>query len=279
MNLKSPSTSLFLLSSFGGPSNLRRIAAFAGALLIASAASAVQVAVTIRNAAPENGIWAVNPWIGVHDGTFDTFTAGEAVNGAIEAASEDGNVSMLTGWFNTSQPNGEGAVIPGPVGPGRTFTQIFDLDAANLNHRFLSYFAMVIPSNDAFWANDNPSAYPIFDGAGTFIPRSFKIYGSMIWDAGTEVNDEIGANTAFLAQAAPNTGTTQNGVAALHAGFMAAGQGGIIDQVLTRFGGPLSFAGADFKQAMYPVAEITVSLVSNSTSSFPPFPSSETRAV
>ena len=101
MNLKSPSTSLFLLSSFGGPSNLRRIAAFAGALLIASAASAVQVAVTIRNAAPENGIWAVNPWIGVHDGTFDTFTAGEAVNGAIEAATEDGNVSMLTGWFNT----------------------------------------------------------------------------------------------------------------------------------------------------------------------------------
>ena len=259
MNLKSPSTSLFLLSSFGGPSNLRRIAAFAGALLIASAASAVQVAVTIRNAAPEN--------------------AGEAVNGAIEAASEDGNVSMLTGWFNTSQPNGEGAVIPGPVGPGRTFTQIFDLDAANLNHSFLSYFAMVIPSNDAFWANDNPSAYPIFDGAGTFIPRSFKIYGSMIWDAGTEVNDENGANTAFLAQAAPNTGTTQNGVAALHAGFMAAGQGGIIDQVLTRFGGPLSFAGADFKQAMYPVAEITVSLVSNSTSSFPPFPSNETRAV
>ena len=53
MNLKSPSTSLFLLSSFGGPSNLRRIAAFAGAILIASAASAVQVAVTIRNAAGE----------------------------------------------------------------------------------------------------------------------------------------------------------------------------------------------------------------------------------
>jgi len=68
---------------------------------------------------------------------------------------------------------------------------------------------MVIPSNDAFWANDNPTAYPIFDGEGNLIPRSFRIYGSAVYDAGTEVNDEIGANTAFLAQAAPNTGTTE----------------------------------------------------------------------
>lgn len=261
MKQKTPS------SSFTALRILKRGLLWASATTVfALSASAVQVAVTLRNAAPDKGIWAVNPWIAVHDGTFDTFDSGSAVNAALESAAEDGNGAMLRAWFTTSQPNGEDAVIPGPIAPGRTYTQIFDLDASNLDHRYLSYFAMVIPSNDAFWANDNPSAYPIFDGAGNFIPRSFKVYGSQIWDAGTEVNDEVGANTAFLAQAAPNTGTTEGGVAAIHAGFMAAGQGGILDQMLTRFGGPLTFTGADFKQAMYPVAEITVSLVSNSTS-------------
>ncbi|GAB5560264.1 MAG: hypothetical protein SynsKO_19110 [Synoicihabitans sp.] len=238
----------------------------ATAAVVAISASAVQVAVTLRNAAPDNGIWAVNPWLAVHDGTYDPFDSGSAASAAVEAASEDGNGSLLAAAFASAQPNGVDAVIPGPIAPGRTYTQIFELDPANPDHRFLSYFAMVIPSNDAFWANDNASAYPIFDGAGNFIPRSFRVYGSQIWDAGTEVNDEEGANTAFLAQAAPNTGTTENGVVALHPGFKAAGQGGILDQMLTRFGGPLTFTGADFTQPMYPVAEITVSLVSNSTS-------------
>ncbi len=233
-----------------------------GALLgLAAAASAVQVAVTVRNAAPDNGIWAVNPWLGVHDGTFDGFDVGSTASAAVESAAEDGNGSLLAAAFAASQPNGVGAVIAGPIAPGNTHTQIFDLDPANPDHRFLSYFAMVIPSNDAFWANDNPSAYPIFDGAGNFIPRSFRIYGSAIYDAGTEVNDEIPANTAFLAQAAPNTGTTENGVIAAHPGFLAAGQGGILDQALDRFGRTLTFTGADFTQPMYPVAEITISLV------------------
>lgn len=236
-------------------------AALIGGLILATSASAVQVAITVRNAAPENGIWAVNPWIGVHDGTFDAFDSGSAASAAVEAASEDGNGSLLAAAFGSDQPNGRGAVIPGPIAPGATHTQIFDLDPSDPAHRFLSYFAMVIPSNDAFWANDNPAAYPIFDGAGTFIPRSFHVYGSAIWDAGTEVNDEVGANTAFLAQAAPNTGTTENGVIALHPGFMAAGQGGILDQAIDRFGGTLRFTAADFTQPMYPVAEITVSLV------------------
>lgn len=236
-------------------------AALIGGLLLASTASAVQVAVTVRNAAPENGLWTVNPWIGVHDGTFDSFDAGSAASAALEAAAEDGNGSLLAEAFAADQPHGLGAVIPGPIAPGRTYTQIFELDPSNPAHRFLSYFAMIIPSNDGFWANDNPAAYPIFDGAGTFIPRSFRVYGSAIWDAGTEVNDEVGANTAFLAQAAPNTGTTENGVVATHPGFMAVGQGGILDQALDRFGGTLTFTAADFTQPMYPVAEITVSLV------------------
>jgi len=78
----------------------------------------MQVAVTVRNAAPENGIWAVNPWIGVHDGTFDGFAVGSAASAAVESAAEDGNNSQLRSAFAAAQPNGMGAVISGPIAPG-----------------------------------------------------------------------------------------------------------------------------------------------------------------
>jgi hypothetical protein len=266
MNTSQPTLISTVQHRLHGPLTLLKLAGVGALLAAATNAFAVQVAVTVRNAAPENGIWAVNPWLGVHDGTYDAFDSGSAASAALESAAEDGNGSGLAAAFAASQPNGMAAVIPGPIAPGRTYTQIFDLDPSNLSHRYLSYFAMVIPSNDAFWGNDTPNAYPIFDGAGNFIPRSFRIYGSQIWDAGTEVNDEIAANTAFLAQAAPNTGTTENGVVALHPGFMAAGQGGILDQISMAPGVPVSFTAGDFSQPMYPVAEITISLVNAPTS-------------
>jgi len=265
--MNKPTQSLLAASKLrrGLPTLLKT--AIAGSFLgLAATASAVQVAITYRNAAPENGLWAVNPWLAVHDGTFDAFDVGSASSAAVEAAAEDGNGSLLGAAFSAAQPNGQSAIIGGPIAPGNTHTQIFDLDASNPDHRYLSYFTMIIPSNDGFWANDNPTAYPIFDNAGTFIPRSFTIYGSAIYDAGTEVNDEIPANTAFLAQAAPNTGTTENGVIAAHPGFMAPGEGGILDAMLDRFGRTLTFTNADFTQPMYPVAEITVSLVNAPTS-------------
>lgn len=240
-------------------------ACLVGLASFASSAAAVQVAVTVRNAAPENGIWAVNPWLGIHDGTYDVFDVGSAASAAVESAAEDGSPALQNAAFASAQPNGLAAVIGGPVAPGRGFTQIFDLDPSIASHRYLSYFAMVIPSNDAFWGNDNPTGYPIFDDNGNFIPRSFKVYGSMVWDAGTETNDEVPANTAFLAQAGPNTGGTEGGVVAIHPGFMAAGMGGILDATSMAPGVPVTFQAGDFKQAMYPVAEITISLVNGET--------------
>jgi len=51
----------------------------------------------------------------------------------------------------------------------------------------------------------------IFDENGNFVAQSFFVAGSEALDAGTEVNDEIPANTAFFGQAAPNTGVDENG--------------------------------------------------------------------
>ena len=80
---------------------------------------------------------------------------------------------------------------------------------------------MIIPSNDGFWCYDIPVAYQIFDSDDNIIARKFQIMGTAVRDYGTEVNDEIPANTAFLAQAAPNTGPTENGVVAIQPSFMA----------------------------------------------------------
>ena len=52
---------------------------------------------------------------------------------------------------------------------------------------------MIIPSNDAFIANLDPRQYELFDAFGRFTgSRTFPIYGSGVWDAGTEVNDPLG---------------------------------------------------------------------------------------
>ncbi|NEO32726.1 MAG: calcium-binding protein [Symploca sp. SIO3C6] len=78
---------------------------------------------------------------------------------------------------------------------------------------------MVIPSNDAFLAvPDDPQADPIFDAEGNFIgPVVIERFGSDVFDAGTEVNNELGV--AFLNQTALDEGTPENGVVTAHPGF------------------------------------------------------------
>jgi hypothetical protein len=92
---------------------------------------------------------------------------------------------------------------------------------------------MIVPSNDAFVANDNPAAFRVFSDTGAFLGPNILVMGSMVMDAGSEVNDEVPMNTAFLAQMAPNTGVTEGGVVMIHLGFLPPGVGNILsDPVL-----------------------------------------------
>jgi uncharacterized protein (TIGR03382 family) len=77
----------------------------------------------------------------------------------------------------------------------------------------------------------------------------------MVWDAGTEVNDEIPENTAFLGQMMPDTGVDENGVIGLHAGFQGSqALGGALGNILSS----PQFAGGDFTIPGYPIARITI---------------------
>lgn len=235
--------------------------------LDAASVHAANVRVTIQNLAPSGGVLLTPVWVGFHDGTFDLYNRGAPASAALERLAEDGMTGPLSGAFAASGAGGVDGTIFGsagfpPFAPGGVASMDFSLDPFSPSHRYFSYASMLIPSNDAFVGNGNPLAFPIFDGSGSFLGADFIVLGTMVLDAGTEMNDELPANTAFFGQAAPDTGVNQNGLVELHSGFAPAGAGGVLDGA---FGG-FSFANADFLSSGYSIARITVTPIPEGSS-------------
>ena len=221
-----------------------------------------EVTVTIENLAPENGTFITPVWVGFHDGTFDTYDRGRTASVGLERLAEDGDTSFISEEFNLS---GSGSLdstilgiegIEGPLDPGETASATFTLDSDDPNSRYFNYASMVIPSNDAFIANGDPKAIPVFDREGNFIGADFIIYGDEVLDAGTEVNDEAQDSTAFFGQAEPDTGTDENGVVESHPGFIEDGP--ILSEDGSNENAPAAFTDADFTEPGYQVARISV---------------------
>jgi len=226
-----------------------------GLILLAVPAMAVEVTVTIENLAPANGNFLTPVWVGFHNGDFDSYDIGAPSTPGLERLAEDGNTGVISAEFLASGAGTVDATILGPVvpplAPGLTSSMTFDLDPNSPSSRFFSYATMIIPSNDAFVANAAGTAHQVFDELGNFVGASFVIMGPRVRDAGTEVNDEIPANTAFFGQMAPDTGVVEGGTVQVHDGFLPVGSGGILDDAM--------FAGADFLQDGYEIARITLS--------------------
>jgi hypothetical protein len=243
--------------------------ASASVLTMASTASAASLKITVENLAPESGTFLTPLWFGLHNGNFDLFNEGEALPiPPFERLVEDGLTAPISNYFASSGAGSvQGVVFGGPerpvaqISPGAKVSAIVNIDDSILSTPYFSYAAMVIPSNDAFFANDDPFEHRLFDDQGNFIATSFDILGSEVYDAGTEVNDEIPTNTAFLQQPAPNTGTTEGGVVSIHPGFRPAGTGGVLDASRPFRGETINFANADFKAQGYLVARITIERV------------------
>ncbi len=163
----------------------------------------------------DGGKWpfALSPGLFVlHERDVRLFREGNpAVNG-LEAQAEDGNPGELLkvlegrqhmdhGIFNTPV----GADKPGPIGPSGVYEFSF---MAKPGMR-LSVITMFGQSNDWFYA-------PKRQGIDLFVngkPLAGDITNEfMLFDAGTEVNEEpgVGANQAPR-QAAPNTGPAEHG--------------------------------------------------------------------
>jgi len=233
----------------------------AGILSTTAYAEPTRITVQIENVSPMQATFVTPVWVGLHDGVaFDTYNGNTPANSrpiagsnALESICEDGSTEAISDDFTTLQPLGQQATLPGPNGPiapGEMTSFSFIVDSDDPNTRYLSYASMVLPSNDFCISNGSPLAHPLFDDSGEFIAESFFVAGNEALDAGTEVNDEIPANTAFFGQAAPNTGVDENGnIGTLGSdingitGFLPRGSGGILDDPRFREG--------DFSQAGY----------------------------
>ncbi len=199
------------------------------ALLIASCvqlpSAAQDLKITVENLSPSSGFFLTPVWYGLHSGDFDLFDIGGNASSAIEAIAEEGDVSGLQSDF--SAPGRLQGVITGPAGFGSMAPQPPLIDTGEVAtviqttmnpsaYRYFSFASMVIPSNDAFIGNENPMAYEVFDSAGNFNgDLTIDLFGADIWDAGTEVNNTVGAAFSTLG----GVGTTEGGTIQVHPGL------------------------------------------------------------
>jgi len=256
--------------------NARNLTAFSVALLAFASVAPAQaehdvltVTVKVESLVPENGVYFTPVWVGFHDGSFDLFDIGGLASLGIERIAEDGNVDELRADFaaGTADAGGIDGVITSPEGfeglpvfdPGEVSTAEFTLNG--LQHRYLSFASMIVPSNDAFIGNHNPWALELFDAAGKFKGKQiYTVLGSMVWDAGTELNTEMDA--AFINQTAPNTGETTSSPILPHPGYIGShgnpGSTGLILGGINAAGKLIDPAGSDFTLPNAVIARITV---------------------
>ncbi|HZE71501.1 MAG TPA: spondin domain-containing protein [Pyrinomonadaceae bacterium] len=161
--------------------------------------------------------FALSPgmWV-LHNKRSPLFSEGKKASSGLEAQAEDGNpaglvsalemmhhASSMHGIFNTPV----GTKGPGPIGPGGTYEFSFNASPGTK----LSMALMFGQSNDLFYA-------PETNGIALFDLKDMPLGGDVtsqitLWDAGTEVNQELGVGPDQAPrQKAPNTGTAENGV-------------------------------------------------------------------
>ena len=166
------------------------------------------VGVRIENLNATGGFSFTPFWLGFHDGTFDTYDNGTdaATFPGITEIAEGGNTAPMSTRFGTDNPAGVDTTFASNAGiggapvfsPGESAAMTFDVGDPTVN-RYFSYASMVVPSNDLFIANGNPTAHQLFDAGGAFLgPITILIYGSDVNDNASEVNNAFGG-AAFSA--------------------------------------------------------------------------------
>ena len=152
----------------------------------------------------------------IHTNRGPLFTSGEPDRGkGLEALAEDGPTGPLEKSLkgqpgivhvgSTDTP--VGASSPGGIWPG----QAFEFKVTAKPGERLTIATMFVQSNDLFYA-PREDGIALFDASGKPI-RGDVTSQILLWDAGTEVNEEpgLGPNQAPL-QPAPNTGPAEHGV-------------------------------------------------------------------
>jgi len=179
-------------------------------------ASASEITLEIENLQGDGGFAFTPFWVGVHDGSFDVFESGgdSSLLAGITEIAELGDTSVIAQRFLNEVMNGTDMTFAEPNGPpvfspGESASTTINVGDATTN-RFLNYASMIVPSNDLFVGNDN--AIEVFDAAGNFNgPIVINIFGSSVYDNGSEVND-IANGPAFVAGIDATGGAAEGGL-------------------------------------------------------------------
>ena len=156
-------------------------------------------------------LFAPGVWV-LHSEAGPLFTSGEADGGyGLEALAEDGDPSQLLGALNDMEFHAgvfntpAGAEGPGPLLPGSAYE--FEVKATP-DTPYLSFATMFVQSNDLFIAPDE-MGIALFDMDGMAMDAMMHDVSAdlLLWDAGTEANEEpgVGPNQAPR-QSGANTG-------------------------------------------------------------------------
>ncbi len=187
----------------------------------AAQAALVNVRVSFTNVAPANGIAFAPLHVGFGQGLFDSFNIGTTPTAPIISVAEGGSGTAWQPAFMAAEPLATRGTVGagGPVLAGVTRT--LDLIVDTAVNRFFTFGSMVIPSNDHFIGNDNPTEYQVFDAAGNLLITQISQAADEIWDAGSEATDPAAA--AFVG----NNGlrTPQNGVVSFNFSELSANNG------------------------------------------------------
>lgn len=141
------------------------------------------------------------------------FTQGEVavVGSGIEESAEDGNNQIIFDYINTTLgiPVAKSNEAM-PIAPGQSFT--FTLENVPTGYKF-GYNTMLVSSNDWFLAYNN-EGYPLFDENGTPKSGQGATEKSYLYDAGTEVDQEVGFGADQpMRQSGPNSGAADENTA------------------------------------------------------------------
>ena len=183
--------------------NLKRLTRLSAAgilmsTVLATAASAASVQVTITNNSTAGGLY-YTPFLNVfHDGSYSPFKLGEAADSSLETLAEVGNVAAEDAAARAEVPGARTITLADPAGfgsapgqppvfdPGNSNSFTIDLDSTA--NRYLTILSMAIPSNDTFLS----ATFELFDDAGNFSATKAILGAGSVYDAGTEINQSFG---------------------------------------------------------------------------------------
>lgn len=215
-------------------------------------------------------------WYAFHDGTIDAFDEGAL---ASEALSELATERLVQPLLDRYRDAGKVSFIANPpwgIGienvhdPSQPVAREQLLDP--VRHRYFSYLAKVVPSDDAFVGNDDPKRVEVFDADGKFLgPFVIDVFGSDVLDAGVRANDERDVWMIHRTETKLSSGSATTEPIRTHGGYIGSvrrpeGVPGILGaegQGCATFSSPtycyrLSTQHGDFTRTGFPLLRIRI---------------------